>query len=57
MSKVNMFAPSVLQLDLALGLVGLGRTKNMVHLLSLTVALPDIYKDPWYFALQIKENA
>lgn len=57
MSKINIFAPSVLQLDLALGLVGLGRTKHMVHLFSLTVALPDVYKDPWYFALQIQENA
>lgn len=57
MSKINMFAPRMPQLNLTLDFVGLGRTEHMVHLLSLTGALPDVYKGPWSFALQIQASA
>lgn len=57
MSKINMFAPSMPHLELALDFVGLGTTEHMVHLLSLTGALPDVYKGPWSFALQIQASA
>lgn len=41
-----MFAPRMPQLNLTGDFVGLGRTEHMVHLLSLTGALPDVYKGP-----------